>query len=966
MKSLAAALLVVLGFNSTFAQVFWTEDFSNQASSTTNWVSGGTNDGSEVWTWTDDPAAGFQNSAGTFPAFGGPTASTGYFYFNSDANGEADHAVTLTNTGAPIDCSGKTGVRLTFSSHYARYTAGAVAELGVSTNGTDFTYHTLMSDVPVSTLFEGPVSVLLPEADNQAQVWLQFRWTGNYEYHWKVDDLSLEEYVAPDNTVTFRVNAALLTVDPAGMKIAGSFTGWADADMVEGANSIWSYTATLPEGTEVLYKFKNGPNGWESGQAACGISDGFGGYNRNYTPEGDATLAAVCFNSCDVCQLPCELNPDAIICDKFDTYSTATRLGPQATWWSTWSGTEGGTEDGIVSAEQAFSPSNSLKLVSTAAAGGPQDVVLNLGNKTTGRYALNWKMYIPTGKQGYYKVQNVVPIGAGDWNLDVFFSANGAGNIQIGQGASLGSFTYPYDTWFDVEHEFDLDNNLMQISVNGVIVRRMAFAKNLGGIDFYCTNGSSLYYVDDVEYLALPAVTFNADVCDVAVDLNAYMGGAAGVVTTVGPYDITSATVADTDPTEGFECFFEETIENTHWFTFVGDGNTYKITTGAECGDSPVPLSDTQFALYTGECGSLTAVDCNDDVDAANDDYRSTLTISTTAGTVYYLMVDTYQGDDGTYCLDIEQIASITCAQGEIGVNTVGNDGFLCFGENLADIMAFDETSYTIPTQGPVAGHLWCITTEPLDPNVWPGTITGIASTGANSAVVAVGLPNDGSAFDAGVYYLTSVIVGGGTLIDPAGVARIFNIDITNGCFYVGTSHEITLLPEMDPLVGFTSTSAGTTSGNINVGVVVDGGLGGVLQDPSLYIYEWSNGATTEELVNVPSATYTVTVSDPTGCVEPITLEAVVGTNDPSTVKSLVVAPNPTKGQLNISLQLNQASEVQIEVVNAFGQVVNSFNTGNTNVVNQSVDLSAMPSGVYSLRVRMNQQTAVRRIVVQH
>ena len=60
MKSLAAALLVVLGFNSTFAQVFWTEDFSNQASSTTNWVSGGTNDGSEVWTWTDDPAAGFK------------------------------------------------------------------------------------------------------------------------------------------------------------------------------------------------------------------------------------------------------------------------------------------------------------------------------------------------------------------------------------------------------------------------------------------------------------------------------------------------------------------------------------------------------------------------------------------------------------------------------------------------------------------------------------------------------------------------------------------------------------------------------------------------------------------------------------------------------------------------------------------------------------------------------------------
>ncbi len=962
-KGFTAVLFVLVCLTQTTAQTFWTETFADQASSTTNWVNGGTNPGTEDWTWTNDPLAGFQDPA--IAAFGG---GTGYFYFNSDLNGENNaHDVTLTGVGTPVNCTGKSDVRLRFATQYIPGAATSLVQVGVSTNGTDFTYKTVLPGVPGGAIAEGIVEVDLPEADNQAQVWLSFRWVGNWEYHWKIDDLELFEYEAPSYDVTFRVNTSTITVDPAGMKIAGSFSGWSDVNMTNDGNGVWSYTGTFTEGDVLQYKFKNGPSGWEAGQAACGVDDGNGGFNRTVTVTETATLAAVCFNSCTPCVLTCDVNPDAVFCDNLDAYNTALKLGPQATWFTTWSGTEGGAEDGIVTTEQAFSAPNSFKIVSTAATGGPQDVVLDLGTETTGNYEFSWKMFIPTGKAGYYNIQNAVPIGTTPvWNLDVFFTPAGGGNVQIGQGASLALLTHPKDQWFDVKHQVDLDNNILTLWVNGVQVIRMPYTGNLGGIDFFGTDATHLYYVDNVEYIKLPAVTYNADACATGVDITGYLGQTAGVVSTAGPFDITTATLDPVnDPTTGYECFLDMgVVHGNHWFTFTGDGNTYTITSG-DCGASPITDGDTQFALYTGSCGDYTPVACNDDVSAT--DYHSTLTFLTEPGVTYYLMVDSYNGLDGTYCLNIQQTASVDCSQGEVGLNTLANDGFLCWGANLQDIMEVDASTYTIPNLGPVAGHLWCITTEPIDPTVWPGTIPGIASTTAAADVTLVNLPNDGTTgFAAGVYYLTSVVVAGGTLIDPLVVARVFNIDPTNGCFFVGESLALTLIPELGELVAFESVTPGSTPGTISVDLTVDGGLGAALEDPSLYIYNWSNGATTASLTNVPSQVYTVTISDPTGCVAPLVITTSVGTNDPSSVKSLNITPNPTTGLVNLNLSLATAADVQIEVINTLGQTVQTIQAGKTTSLQQAIDLTNAASGTYMVRVRMDNDTAVRRVSVQH
>ncbi len=963
-KGLVLAAVLVCSLQSSFAQVFWSEDFSNQASSTANWVHGGTNAGVNAlsWVWTNDPDAGAWNGP-----WANAGAATGYFWFDSDGNGAGAHDVTLTNVGAPVNCQGKNNVRLRFNTFFRTFTGTDSGRVGVSTDGTNFTYYTVpqFDALAAEASYDGTIEVdISAQASNQPQVWIQFRWEGDFEYYWKVDDVQLTEFTPPTSDVTFRVNASLITVDPAGMKIAGDFTNWADADMVNQGNGVWTYTATgLTNGVKKLYKFKNGPGGWESGQAACGEPDGFGGFNRTITPNGTATLAAVCFNSCAPCVLNCEQNPNAIICDKFDNYATNLKLGPQAAWWTTWSGTEGTNEDGIVSTEQAFSAPNSFKLVSTAAAGGPQDVMLDLDNKTTGRYELNWKMFIPANKQGYYNMQNVMPVGNGDWNFNVFFNAAGAGQVTDGTNAELATFTYPNGQWFDVKHTFDLDNNLFEMNINGVFVAKKPYPRDLGGIDFYGNNGSNQYYVDNVEFIQLPALVYNADVCATAVDLTGSLGSAAGVTTNVGPFDITTATLDPTnDPTEGFECHFQgDPLQGNHWFTFTGTGLKYTITS-ASCGAIPITDNDTQFALYTGSCGDYTFVACNDDVSGT--DLSSTLTLETVAGVNYYLMVDSYTGLDGTYCLDITPVASVDCNNAEIGINTVANDGYVCSGANLADLMEFDESTYMVPNLGAVSGHLWCISADPLDPNVFPGTITGIASTVASPNVILVNLINDGTAFPTGTYYLTSVMVANGTLINAAQLARIFNIDVANGCFFVGESHKIELLPELDPIIAFQSVSPGSQPNTINISLDVTGGF--PAGDLDGYLFTWSNGATTPSLTNVPNvADYAVTISDPSGCVDDFVISNIA-TTDPTFVKALQITPNPTTGLFTINLQMEKSADVQVELFNNLGQLVQSIQAGNTAVLNRTVDLTAAPAGMYTVRIRLDNDTAVRRVSVQH
>lgn len=887
-RNLALIMLLALGFVKGTAQTFWTETFSNQASSTTNWKSGGTNGGTKVWEWTDVV------NAGTYVPgnFGSATASTGYMWFDSDVNGNVAHDVTLTGQGVPANCSGKTNVRVKFYTLYRIASAIDRGRVGVSTDGTTFTYYDIaqfanLDGASAATdRYEGFVDLKIPVADNKPQVWIQFRWEGQFEYYWKVDDVEL------------------------------------------------------------------------------------------YT---EAAVVA------------CDVNPLAILCDNFETY-TVGRISPQAPHWAPWSGAENTVISSLVSTDRASDGTKSMK-VSYEVSGALQgnDQLLLLANKTAGRYELKWKMYIPSGNAGYYNMQNTQTAGV-LWNFDVFLDSTGTARVIIDPGTNQvvnATFDFPFDQWFTLTHYFDLDNNIAKMFINNNLVYGWAYPGNLGAIDFYALTAWDLNYVDQVEYVSLPAAIFNPDICGTAVDLTQYLGQAPSVPQTTGLYDNTNATKSITDPTAS--CFGDNnTLNNTMWYTFSGDGNKYHIETVRCTATNYIgtalpdiggfnPDGDTQMAIFSGNCGTPIIVDCNDDLSPDGiPDFRAGLDLETTSGQDYYMMIDGFdygnnQVATGQYCIEITRLPNIVCADGAVGSYSVANNGFICLNSNLADYLTL-EGDYIIPNVGPISGLCWAITAAEVGPGVWPPSLgtSYFTSTGFINQPFVVGLDNT-MTIQPTVVFITPVVVAGATVLTQATPLRMENVSVDgpNACIFVGPSIQVVLMPELNPLnAAGTSTPVTVPPGNNGtIDLAVEGGLSEIIGDPSFYGFEWSNGEITEDLANLAAGTYTVTVSDLSNCTDPVIVEISVSstaTKDPQSVKSLAISPNPTNGIANLSLLLNGASEVRIEVLNALGQTVLSTNAGKVNNLLQPINFGNLSDGTYMVRVTIDSEIALRKVVLQH
>jgi hypothetical protein len=70
------------------------------------------------------------------------------------------------------------------------------------------------------------------------------------------------------------------------------------------SDGIYEFTAVIPENTEISYKYLNGNvfATQEDVPAACGVDNGFGGYDRiMQVGSVDTTLGVVCFGSCADC-----------------------------------------------------------------------------------------------------------------------------------------------------------------------------------------------------------------------------------------------------------------------------------------------------------------------------------------------------------------------------------------------------------------------------------------------------------------------------------------------------------------------------------------------------------------------------------------------------------------------------------------------------------------------------------------
>ena len=169
---------------------FFSETFGDSAKIVSQWKHGGTNNGPERWKWSKDATGDFEGQ----PNFASKTATNGFVYFNSDENGDNLHDVHITSPA--LNCSGQAKVFLRFENQYAYFSqpTNSIVQVGISTDGTNFTYIPVLTNVPrndVSQAVQVQILDISTNAANQPNVFLRFRWQGQFEYVWRVDDVSL-------------------------------------------------------------------------------------------------------------------------------------------------------------------------------------------------------------------------------------------------------------------------------------------------------------------------------------------------------------------------------------------------------------------------------------------------------------------------------------------------------------------------------------------------------------------------------------------------------------------------------------------------------------------------------------------------------------------------------------------------------------------------------------------------------
>lgn len=187
---LAGGLLSAQSF-----EPFWSERFSNNIPA--GWMNMDASGQNVVWKWCAD------NTSGCSPVFSGEddfqaeTAATGYVHVNSDEPGELPQSHISRLTTSAIDCSGKNSVFIRFQSHIATYTVTPASSglLRVSTDLSNWTTFTAFPDLLLANEFSpNPYITILDissVAANKGTVYLQWQWTGNYEYMWNLDDIEL-------------------------------------------------------------------------------------------------------------------------------------------------------------------------------------------------------------------------------------------------------------------------------------------------------------------------------------------------------------------------------------------------------------------------------------------------------------------------------------------------------------------------------------------------------------------------------------------------------------------------------------------------------------------------------------------------------------------------------------------------------------------------------------------------------
>ncbi|MBN2892254.1 MAG: T9SS type A sorting domain-containing protein [Bacteroidales bacterium] len=162
----------------------------------------------------------------------------------------------------------------------------------------------------------------------------------------------------------------------------------------------------------------------------------------------------------------------------------------------------GSSEDGTISNTYSVSPSNSMNVVTN------NDVVLQFGDLSTGRYRIDFDYLVQSGKNGYFNMLYAFNGSSSEWAYEVFFYQPSTGYLSV--NGDDYEFSYTTNTWMHFRIFIDLDNDMASLFKDDVEIASWQWTGNLDATNFFgwAEDGMTCgYFVDNVELYSLPDVT---------------------------------------------------------------------------------------------------------------------------------------------------------------------------------------------------------------------------------------------------------------------------------------------------------------------------------------------------------------------------------------------------------------------------------------------------------------------------
>ena len=114
-------------------------------------------------------------------------------------------------------------------------------------------------------------------------------------------------------------------------------------------------------------------------------------------------------------------------------------------------------------------------------------------------------------------------------------------------------------------------------------------------------------------------------------------------------YTNVAATTIGNPPTPS--CWLPNNMSNTVWFSFVATKADIEIST-----NFAGTLADTQVAVYSGTCGSLTMIGCQEDINTTTGLLHTDIILhGLTIGNTYYIIVDGKGNSTGTFGVCVQE-----------------------------------------------------------------------------------------------------------------------------------------------------------------------------------------------------------------------------------------------------------------------------------------------------------------------